>query len=375
MATLSELLTELRVDPWREATGFSVEMNAAHDILFGAYPAEKRQRTLNEWIERWQPCLFGKIAAKLGAIRFCVVDQLTIDASDEKVSEAIQDARLQWRRDAARGKASAFVIVVAVPALAISVPDDTVRQIAIRVASLYLKQAIEVDQVYQERIFLETPGSSSGWIWRGGVDYFAAHADHRWWHDHRFPGGIAFSVNSLGHLVRCAQMANALDEFDSTLGLSRDDEPNRPRLETNARALEFALRTIKNSSNAISGKSTMLLPSNGPRHPRCPVLSADFASTDATQYKAYYDTDFTLRSEFFRADVNRPSDVGLHTMDFTYLYDDHFENYDHAEMMRGIQVKGADEREPTKRRPHKHRTVMPEPISADADDEFRRILG
>jgi len=374
MPTLSELLTDLRQDRWREATGFSEDIKAAHEILFGCDSMERRQDALNDWVERWQPCLFGKVAAKLGAIRFCLVDEAAIHTSDERVFDVIQDARLRWRRDAIRGRASAFVIVIAAPPLALATPDDTVRQMAVRAASLYLNREIEVDRVYQERIFLETPGARSGWVWRGGVDYFAAHGDRRWWHDHRFPGGIAFSVNSLGHLVRCAQMANALDRFDGELGLSTENDLTRPRIENNARALEFALRTIRNSSNAVSGKAAILLPAPGPKPQRCPVVSADFAQTDVSQYKAYYDTDFTLRSEFFRANVERPTDVGLHTMDFTYLYDDDFDNFDHAGMMRGVQYKGTEGAEPIQRRSDRLRTVVPEAISADTDDEFRMAL-
>jgi hypothetical protein len=372
--SLSTLFKELRTDPWREEVGFSAEINAAHDVLFGRNPADKQHEALNAWVERFQPCLFGKIAAKLRAIRFCVVNEGLVETSDEAVYDAIRAARLRWKKDAIHGKASAFVIVLAAPSLAAAVPDDTVRAIAIRLASLYLEKEIEVDQVYQERVFLETPGAHSGWVWRGGVDYFAAHGDGRWWQDHRFPGGIAFSVNSLGHLVRCAQVSKALEQFDATLGLTTDDEINRPRLESNARALEFAMRTIRNSTDAISGKAAILLRSTDPRPATCPVLSSDFDAFDVTKYDAYYDTDFTLRSEFFRPDVQRPSSVGTHTMNFTYIYDDSFENFDHAGMMHGVQYKGDAAGAATQRRTARVRTMTPEPVSLDNDSEFKSLL-
>lgn len=374
MPSLSELIANLEPDPWRKWTGFSNDIDSVQDVLFGGDDKDRWHSALNEWVENNQPCLFGKMAAKLEAIRFCVVDQPALDASDKDVFDTIQDCRFRWRRDAVHGKASAFVIVVASPALSVATPNDTVRQIAIRIASLYLNQEVEVDQIYQERVFLETPGARSGWMWRGGVDYFAAHGDQRWWHDHRFPGGIAFSVNSLGHFVRCAQLANALDRFDEVLGIKADDSVNRPRVENNARALEFALRTIKNSTAATSGKAASLQRATEPRHPRCPVVSRDFDTTDTARYTAYYDTDFTLRSEFFRSDIERPADVGPHTMDFTYLYDDSFENQDHTEMMRGVQYKGAHAAEP-QRRSLKARLVTPEAISAETDDEFKALLG
>ena len=34
------------------------------------------------------------------------------------------------------------------------------------------------------------------------LDYFASPGDKRWWHDHRFPGGVGFTLNSLGHMER-----------------------------------------------------------------------------------------------------------------------------------------------------------------------------
>ena len=35
---------------------------------------------------------------------------------------------------------------------------------------------------------------------RFNLDFFAAAADGMWWHDHRFPGGIAFTANATGHM-------------------------------------------------------------------------------------------------------------------------------------------------------------------------------
>src|SRR5688572_22431847 len=127
MASLAELFKQLRNDPWRDSSGFSPEMIAAHDVLFGSDSSGEHHKTLNEWVEKHQPCLFGKMAAKLDAVRFCVVNRATVESSDQAVFEAIRDARLRWKRDAMRGLASAFVIVVASPELARAVPDDTVR--------------------------------------------------------------------------------------------------------------------------------------------------------------------------------------------------------------------------------------------------------
>jgi hypothetical protein len=47
------------------------------------------------------------------------------------------------------------------------------------------------------------------------VDFFACAGDGRWWHDHRFPGGIAYTANSTGHMMRFRDWYQAKDQSEA----------------------------------------------------------------------------------------------------------------------------------------------------------------
>ena len=57
------------------------------------------------------------------------------------------------------------------------------------------------------------------WEWLAGVNYFCAQGDRRWWHDHRIPGGMALSVNSVGHLAKAGKISEALASLNKELGV------------------------------------------------------------------------------------------------------------------------------------------------------------
>lgn len=67
-AHLSELLLESRlhqpVDGMRSRQPFSPDMEAAHAILFNTkYDRQAKIRAYRSWIEKNQPCVFGRTAA------------------------------------------------------------------------------------------------------------------------------------------------------------------------------------------------------------------------------------------------------------------------------------------------------------------------
>ena len=76
-----------------------------------------------------------------------------------------------------------------------------------------------------------------------GVNVFAAAADGRRWQDHRIPGGLGFSVNSVGHLVKSKIMQTALRDFRQIIGETSAPFPTTP-VGSLPSALEFAMRTI-----------------------------------------------------------------------------------------------------------------------------------
>ena len=203
---IKKLLEALEEDPFRKATPFSDEVAKAESDLFGASTDDELAGILGKWLAQHQPCLFGKIAAKLGGLSYCLLSEKDLNESDEHVRQKIQNARRDWRRKAFNGDASGFVILAVSKKLSRTVPNDTVKQIAKRLCHLYLGRD-ETDEILLEDVFLRVPGKQDAVIhWRAGVNYFSAHGDKRWWNDHRIPGGIAFSMNSVGHMVKSYEL-------------------------------------------------------------------------------------------------------------------------------------------------------------------------
>ena len=113
-------------------------------------------------------------------------------------------------------------------------------------------------------------------------------------------------------------------------------------------ALRVAMQTIDNASNAISGKATELLPlpadPNALPVQKCPVkLPAKLENKNFCAYRGYYHTDFTLPSEYFRPDVERPAGIKpFDDLDFTYFFHDAPENAAHFTMGEGVPIRSDD---------------------------------
>lgn len=345
--TFVELFGSLKNDPFRESQAFSNEIESANDAIFAAIGDEARViEVLDGWLARYQPCLFGRIAASLGTLSHCILWESDLLGDEEHLRDKIQAARLEWTRQAFSGSKSGFVILVVSPKLAMAEPDETLKTMAQRLCSLYLLREIEPDQVYHDEIWLEKPGDQrTTWKWLAGVNYFCSNGDGRWWQDHRIPGGMALSINSVGHLVKSGILEQGMKSLDSIMGLPH--QPATPSKLTSLQdALVMAMKTITKASDAVSGKATELLPlsvtsiDHGPPT-ACPFSLPDgLASYDPRYYKGYYHTDITIASEYFIPDVKRPSQCKAQTLEFTYLYDKSFENPDYITMGIGRQVRG-----------------------------------
>ncbi|MGO9564104.1 MAG: hypothetical protein ACLPPV_15765 [Candidatus Korobacteraceae bacterium] len=70
---IASLMGEIEPDPWRAEVGFSPEVQAALDITLESPSDANLISTLNEWIAKYQPCLFGRIAAKTSSLSYCFV--------------------------------------------------------------------------------------------------------------------------------------------------------------------------------------------------------------------------------------------------------------------------------------------------------------
>ena len=148
---------------------------------------------------------------------------------------------------------------------------------------------------------------------------FACAGDGRWWHDHRFPGGIAFTANSPGHMI-------AFREW------------YQQKIDSREWALKQAMLTIQNATPTRGTNSTEPLEQGRatwlrPVGPDGKALAADVAcpisqvptvleGKDWTRYEGVLHTDHAVREEFFLDREVAPTASKPYLMDFTYLYDE-----------------------------------------------------
>jgi hypothetical protein len=346
--TIANLLPRIATDPWRTHTPFSPQVVDANRAIFDSGEDHSRIReALNAWLEKNQPCLFGRLAAKQDLLRYCILTESDLAKSDAEICERIQAARTQWTQEGYDGRRSGFVIFAASPTLANALPDGTLCMLAKRLCELYLVEqpVIEVDRIYHDEIFLERPGAERmTWKWLAGVNYFCANADGRWWQDHRIPGGLAISVNSVGHLAKSGAIARELQRLRGS-GSSGESFPGRPVISLQT-ALVWAMKTIALATETVSGRATELMPlcneeDDGLPIPKCPFeLSPELAGKDFRYYLGHYHTDYTLPGEYFLPAVKRPSQCKAHTLEFTYLIDSAWSNPDAGTMGAGRRIRG-----------------------------------
>ena len=340
---LAVLFDKLEVDPIRTEIGFSDDIAPANAALLAATSDIDAIAAARDWLGNHQPCLFGRMAAKADLISFCILREADLCGDRVALRDKIQDARSDWLAMGHEGKKSAFVILAISPRLTTAVPDANVQAIARELCSSYLLKDIEADQIYNEEMFLEKPGTKrTTWKWLAGVNYFCAQGDKRWWHDHRMPGGMAFSINSVGHMVKSGQLAEALKQLDETLG-GPPQEGGNEVLNSPGKALDLAMRTIAKAKDAVSGKATMLLKmptALPPETPPCPTpLPKMLQGLDYSKYEGWYHTDVTVPSEYFRADIERPAEQEVKMLDFTYLFHDDIDNPDYITTSKGRRVR------------------------------------
>ena len=201
--TVFSHFSRLKADAWRQSVGFSEDIDDLHKQIFSKDLSESDLlQLLSVWLQKKQTCLFGRVAARAGALSYCILTESDLAQPDELIAEKIQRARLRWTREAFDGRKSGFIIWIISPTIAFAEPSPEMFDFARRVCELYLEREIEPDKIYLDEIYLEQPGQlRTTWNWFAGVNYFCAQGDNRWWHDHRFPAGMAFSVNSVGHLL------------------------------------------------------------------------------------------------------------------------------------------------------------------------------
>lgn len=329
MTTVVDLFARLSGDAWRVSHPFTDDLLQANAVLHNtAATEEEMAECATLWCLRRQPCQFGRVAANDGRIHFCFLTDRAVSAwRDEEIAEKIAEEKQLWKQRAAfdpRRGAHSFVLVVTSPQIALAAPDRHLRAFSDRILEL---AAWEPDRrgvrrkntVTSDFLYLKHPSDGSFYGFRFNADFFACAGDGRWWHDHRFPGGIAFTANSTGHMIAAREWYQGKDEG-------------------RAWALKQAMLTINNAiptretdsmEPSEQGRVTWLrsLGSNG--KPMlgdigCPIskIPTTLEGKDWTRYEGLLHTDHAVREEFFLDREVAPTASKPYLMDLTYLYDE-----------------------------------------------------
>jgi len=201
---IGDLIEDLPQDTGRERNAFSPDMRACHDVLFRAGSSRaEMEAALNNWLTSQQPCLFGRMDAKQHRLAYCLLTENDLERGDDHVRMRIQEDRDDWKRRGARGETHGFIILAISPRIARATVGSELQSLAMHLCSLYLGQG-EPDRILLDDLILEVQAGPvrEYRAWRVGVNYFSSQGDGQWWRDHRIPGGMAFSMNSVGHMAR-----------------------------------------------------------------------------------------------------------------------------------------------------------------------------
>lgn len=324
MSTVSELFSRLIDDSWRVKHPFSDDILQANAVLHNTAATEDEMaECLVLWCQRRQPCQFGKAAASQDRVHFCFLDEKAVSGwSDEDIAEKIDEEKKLWKQRAAfdpKRAAHSLVIVVSSLRVALASPDEHLRAFSDRILELSgwepnRRGARRKNTITSDYLYLRNPNDKCFYGFQFNADFFACAGDGRWWHDHRFPGGIAFTANSTGHMMRFRDWYQG-------------------KTQSEAWALKQAMLTIDNaaptkSSEAYEGKVTWLRPLDEVGKPlvdtvTCPMshVPSSLEGKDWTRYEGFLHTDHAVREEFFQDRAVAPTRNKPYLMDFTYLYD------------------------------------------------------
>lgn len=337
---LAELLLHSRLhgaaDAFRSKRPFSPDMEAVHAVLFNPkYNRQAKILAYRAWLEKNQPCVFGKTAATNKNVYICLLEDHEISRmgrGDPDVMDTLQDHRQAWKRLALEGRVSSFVILLTSRHLITREPNAALKEICRRLLELYMQISVPDDTFHTEReyVFLRRPDNT---VLKFATlpNIFCAQGDGRWWHDHRTPGGIMITSNALGHFMYARTKKPTLDQ-----GIC-------------ASALEQAMRTIANARKDPSGgkakyahcPATMLVP-RVPSDPTPLRTTSEFSSFSPDHYAGYFHTDHLIPSVFFQKDRDPKVLAHLDDLSFRYIFDPETDPEGHAELMAGTPAKWYD---------------------------------
>jgi hypothetical protein len=356
--SISTAFQRISTDDGRKKIGFDPSFVETSDKLLAATDDTERARVLGDWLKTSQPCIFGHLAVERGLIEYCFISEEHLTSTDEDICAIIRTARDEWRSLARHGLRSAFVILALGRRVFEAKPDEALQELALALCAQYLRVSVQPDRIYNDTIELLSLKREPARRWNVGVNFFGAQGDRRWWNDHRIPGGIGFSMNSVGHLVasetRRRAVAEPKPEPTSRLAAkrARAERELAESQQTSVRslpvALKYAMHTIRGASVGNEptmswGPATMLLRAS-PDLKRCPfeevVKDRHLGSVDHVSYAGWYHTDITVPSEYFRSDWTKPADIrSPFRLDFSYLHRKGSADYKELAEGRPVPIK------------------------------------
>lgn len=321
--SVRSLIASLREDVRRRDKPFSTDLETTSELLTHPYATlPEMELALSRWLQRFQPCLFGRVAAAAGRMHYCILSDHDLQRTDAQIRDRIVAERALWKQRALRGGTKAphgFLLLLASPRVLYAAPDQNLRRLAERIRHLW-NCPVESDGYGNdktwEHLFLRHPKTGEYHRFQFTVDFFAAAADGTWWQDHRIPGGIAFTANSLGHMMMVREWYQYKKNQEEW-------------------ALRLAMMTIAEAATTESGEATSLVELQGGAPMKaiaCPFASSSklperIQGKDWTTYQGVLHTDHSIRAEFFDLDDKPPLRARPWLMDFTYIYDKAQQDY------------------------------------------------
>lgn len=344
---LPDFLEALADDPWRRTSPFSDTVSACHEVLFrSAATRSEMADALNAWLATEQPCLFGQMEAKQKRLAYCLLTENDLYKGDEHVRSRIEQDRAVWRGRARGGGSHGFIIVAVSRQIAHAAVNDDLLRLARHLCGLYLGRDAP-NEIFHDSLGLEMAedGRRVFREWKVGANFFAAQGDGRWWRDHRFPGGIAFSMNSVGHMARFR--AEEMLQKKSSL---REAVADVPRDRLVYWALPRAMRTI-GVRQPDSTRGTWLATHGQFAEDKEPPtfevrqrVFQEMAGYGMNRYYGAYHTDQTIPASYFDPAITTLAAAGVRDdLVFTYLHNP--EDEDHLTMGVGTLAQAIEEDE------------------------------
>ncbi len=321
---IADLIEDLPQDTWRDANPFSPDMQACHDVLFraGSTRAEMAE-ALDSWLASQQPCLFGRMEAKQQRLAYCLLTENDLERGDDHVRARIQEDRDAWRRRARIGESHGFIILAISPHIARATAGPELLTLARHLCGLYLGQD-DLDRILLDDLVLEIQIESNREYraWSVGVNYFSAQGDGKWWRDHRIPGGMAFSMNSVGHMARTKAEAMIRRNPDLAAGCLEV-----PRERLTYWALPTAMKTIgppiegSTRGTWLAERGQFPEDSEPPTYEQRQRVFGALAGFSENRYLGCYHTDETIPSIYFDPSITKLAEATpKDNLYFTYLH-------------------------------------------------------